>query len=461
MADDKRPQLINWLLHRLHFAVFKQGPLRGKAQLVLQYELDLDNQNEAAAKLQGLQRMFNARSRCRQVTMVSYEKRYNREAGRYYYVFVPKNEDKYRADAFWQWVKPRALEYRGLSFDCADPPDEWREMKTAESPPVTYYMNGGTGQESYMNPEMAANKIQVGCRNYLNREIGSVTTKAMIKALRIQQEAEEKYAAFPDRLSSIVNWAMVLHVMHHDIDEARKLYKQAMEISPENPVLLRAYALFSLMIVETPRSLTWSRAMENLRAARVRDPNRDKFKVAEESLFHWAVICNPKSPRCLLNYALLMQGVVEDFDLAEKFYRRAIAADPDDRFVVRNYQDFETERLPGGLYAGGGPPLSVLKTSVVKEEKFEWGEWKLMTNERATDERFVEYWANELGGRTSWEVPNWEEIWEVRVKRSQLTQDLGKWRELWDPKLKIKFFQNTEAKPHEFRDTNPFTQAAA
>ena len=68
--------------------------------------------------------------------------------------------------------------------------------------------------------QMEANKIQIASRNYLNREIGSVTTKAMIKALRIQQEAEEKYGAFPDRLSSIVNWAMVLHVMHHDVSSS-------------------------------------------------------------------------------------------------------------------------------------------------------------------------------------------------------------------------------------------------
>jgi hypothetical protein len=33
------------------------------------------------------------------------------------------------------------------------------------------------------------------------------------------------------------------------------------------------------------------------------------------------------------------------------------------------------------MYAGGGPALSVLKTSVVKEERFEWGEWKLMVSD--------------------------------------------------------------------------------
>lgn len=81
------------------------------------------------------------------------------------------------------------------------------------------------------------------------------------------------------------------------------------------------------------------------------------------------------------------------------------------------------------------------------------------TNERAPDERFSEYWANELGGRTSWEVPNWTEIWAQRVKRSELTHDLGKWREYWDPKLLIKFYENTEARPSEFCQINPFTNA--
>ena len=76
---------------------------------------------------------------------------------------------------------------------------------------------------------------------------------------------------------------MVLHVMHHNIDDARRLYKQAMEISPENPVLLRAYSLFSLMIVETPRSVTWTRAMENLRAAKVRDRKKRSKSVIKDS----------------------------------------------------------------------------------------------------------------------------------------------------------------------------------
>ena len=64
-----------------------------------------------------------------------------------------------------------------------------------------------------------------------------------------------------------------------------------------------------------------------------------------------------------LNYAIMLQAVVKDFDMAEKFYRRALSEAPDDRLVVRNYEDFEAQRLPGGMYAGGGPSVHILKTS--------------------------------------------------------------------------------------------------
>ena len=74
-------------------------------------------------------------------------------------------------------------------------------------------------------------------------------------SLRIQREAEDKYTQFPNRLSSLVNWAMVLHTQHLELDKSRGLYKQASEISPENPVLLRAYGIFLLMSCEPPRQV--------------------------------------------------------------------------------------------------------------------------------------------------------------------------------------------------------------
>jgi hypothetical protein len=490
LKGSKRPQLIDWLLSKLNVARFKQGERRGQPQLVLAYELDLDNQAEAAAIIQGLQRMFLARKRARGVTMRVFERRFDRDSHRFYYVFVPTEQQKHSAEAPWQWRKPRMLDHRGLNLDCAAPVDEWRDMYThatqeellllksgnkrevdsvtilsvkgtsqEDGPPVTgkYYINCATGQQALLSLNEAAAKIQLVVRDFLAREIGKVTTKQMIKALKIQYESEERFAAFPNRLSSIVNWALVLHVMHHNMNDAKKLYKQAMQISPENPVLLRAVSLFSLLTCEPPRAASWARAMDNLRAAEIRDPTREKFAVAEECLFHWAVVCNPKSARCLLNYALLLQCVVKDYDLADKFYRRAVACDSEDKFVVQNLLDFEAQRLPGGQYAGGGPPLAVLKTSIVEDDKFEWGDWKLMRNERAHDQRFTLYWATELGGRTSWEEPKWQEVWQIILKRSKVVKDLGAWKEYNDPKMKMNFFTNPNAKPEPvFQKDSPY-----
>lgn len=202
--------------------------MRGLPQLVLAYELDLDNQAEAAAKIQGLQRMYKARRRVRISTKLKFEKRYDRESGSMYYVFVPTEWAKHSAEAEWQWKKPRCLAYRGLSDDCPAPVDGWRDMyvhiteeeqdilnddpkskavsiidlqelrgtSQEDGPPCTskYYMNPATGQTTHMNISEAATVIQRLVRHFLSREIGKVTTKLMIKALKIQFDSEEKYA---------------------------------------------------------------------------------------------------------------------------------------------------------------------------------------------------------------------------------------------------------------------------
>jgi tetratricopeptide (TPR) repeat protein len=475
LKPNRKGDLIKWLLTKLHVHLFKQGEKRGTSHLVLEYQLDEDAQAEAASRVQGLQRMYAARVRLRQITMRSYEKRFDRDAQRYFYVFAPTERARHSAESPWQWRKPKCFEYKRLSLDCPMPVDEWRDMYThatedelrrlssdrpalrntvvtldttgtsqEDGPPVTskYYFNCATGQYSKLTVDEAAARLQGMVRDFQLRDIGKITMRQMIKAVKLQNDSEEKYEAFPHRLSSLVNWAMVLHTMHHDVDGAKRLYKEATEISEENPVLLRAYALLILLTCEPPRNISWQRAMGMLRAAEIRDPDREKFKVSEDALFHWAVICNPKNGRCLLNYALLLQCVIKDYDLAEKFYRRAVAADPDDKFVVRNYNDFEAQRLPGGMYEGGGPALAVLKTSALQEERFEWAEWAFLRNDRAHDERFKLFWAAESLGKTSWEEPKWHEVWAIVLKRSSLTKDLGKWREYYDPKLKRAFFTN-------------------
>ena len=78
-----------------------------------------------------------------------------------------------------------------------------------------------------------------------------------------------------------------------------------------------------------------------------------RFKLCESSFFHWGVVVAPTSAKALLNYALVQQVVNDDYNAAEKFYRRALDFDPNDEAVVQNYEDFLDNRLPGGLFASG------------------------------------------------------------------------------------------------------------
>lgn len=379
---------------------------------------------------------LKSQARC----LKQYEKRFDQASQCYYYVSTHTGEIT--------WDKPKMMG----PLDVPDPPDEWREM-VDPSDGTVYFMNPGTGQSSWLSQDDAAYLIQRCVRNKQAADIGRPTMAMMIKALRLIRESEEKFNQFPDRLSSLVNWAMVLHTQYYDFDEARNLYKQASEISAENPVLLRSYALFLLATCEPPRKVTFNRAYDMLRSAEVRDPTREKFKVAEDSLFLWSVISNPKNPKALLNYAILLQCIIQDFDQAEKFYRRALDVAPDDRMVVKNYEDFETQRLPGGRCAGGGPSLSAVKTSQVQDTRPEWGEWQRMYNTKAREEKFANFWYNTVTQATLWDQPVWTDVWEVRRARAEQTNDMGAWKELWDPTMEAAFYWNCQT--NEFSINHP------
>jgi hypothetical protein len=43
-----------------------------------------------------------------------------------------------------------------------------------------------------------------------------------------------------------------------------------------------------------------------------------------DCFFKWALVVQPQHPHALLNYAILMQAVVRDYDKAETYYRYAL-----------------------------------------------------------------------------------------------------------------------------------------
>ena len=75
----------------------------------------------------------------------------------------------------------------------------------------------------------------------------------IVRALRFQRDAESKYHKNPDSLGSIINYALQLHTQTFDFAQAKTLYKKAFKMAPNNPVLLNAYALFTLADCSYPR----------------------------------------------------------------------------------------------------------------------------------------------------------------------------------------------------------------
>jgi tetratricopeptide (TPR) repeat protein len=97
-----------------------------------------------------------------------------------------------------------------------------------------------------LSEDEAAKVIQSLWRKRSARDFAIGDFLQIVRALRFQRDAESKYQKNPESLSSIINYALICHTQKFDFVQAKKLYKKAFKMAPNNPVLLNAYALFTL-----------------------------------------------------------------------------------------------------------------------------------------------------------------------------------------------------------------------
>ena len=436
LVPDNLMMLLGWLMARLRIVEYRRaGEDRQRQRLILEYELEEVAMEKAAMSLQGLWKMVQSIKRIRGMLAANWEKRWDRDYQGWFYVDLKTGE--------MSWDPPRLLGDR----DLPDPPDEWRKMFDEND--EIYYMNPYTGQTSWMSVEDAARNVQKAYRAKQARDFGAPTFSDIVRALRMIREVEAKYEEHPDRLSSMVNYALLLATQRFDLPGARKLYKDAMEISPENPVLLRAYGLFLLATLEAPRLVVFRKVCDMFKNAELRDPGRERFEIAEESMFHWSVVAQRENPLALVNYSLVQQCLVRDYARAERFYHRAIGAlsdegeDPHRAVVIENFELFEVERLPGGEYHTETPSHTVVRNSNLVEERPEWGEWGRYAHENVLKPKSVYYfWLNPITKRASWDEPDWELAYRQRIERSQFVGEKQGWEQYWDPRFETNFFYN-------------------
>ncbi|KAL3765611.1 hypothetical protein ACHAW5_008268 [Stephanodiscus triporus] len=438
---DQRNQteLIEWLLKRV---VIQKNPQGENMQLRLQFEAEAERIVNLVIKVQAQWRRLKSLRCAKEKATQQYEKIFVRDNNAFAYRNIRTNER--------QWEKPKLLGKDDLS----DPLDQWRRESTFDrttGEEQHYYANYATGQSSWLSVEDAARMIQ---RRYRSKHesdlVGTkITLPDTVKAMKFIHGARAKYDQEPNKLSNIVNYALLVHCVDLDFSKARPIYQKALEQSPNHPLISRAYGIFLLASRQTPPVATFQTACRLFQEANVVDPTQAKFQSAAEIYFRWAVLVNPRNPLALLNYALLNQCIYRTFDKAEKVYRAALSVDPTNTLVSENYLLFTDERYLGGAYVSIGPPYSVVRRSHVCEERPELAEWSKMIDPECHKKGGEVFWYNRFTKETRFEAPSPKEIWDKRLSRSTIVSGkTSNWVEYFDKRTQTSFFYDLYTKEY-------------
>jgi len=430
----KQPELIDWLVKRIRVVCDR---VSNKLTVLLQYECEAEKREKITRTIQSKWRGKRAKDEARRMAHLRYEKVFDQAIGTFYYVDLKTGTR--------QWSKPVSLG----SEDIKDPPDEWRtkscnDSNTGEA--KKYYTNPFTGQTSWLSEEGAALIVQRKFRELQSVDlIGSkLNFSQVVKTVSLIKDTEVKFEVSPNKLPNRVNFALLCHCIRLDFNRARPLYKDVFTKSPCHPVIARAYGIFILASCEAPQVQNFQKACRLFKESDAADPRQDLFQSAKDNFFHWAVRVHPDDSIALLNYALLHQCILKEYGRAEKIYRRALALDPDNSNVVHNFNVFEDQRYPGGYYADTGVPFSIVERSHTTEERSEWGEWRRMKDPVSKKVNFCHFWFNSVEKTSSFDEPDWDLTWKIRVQRSKRISASVKcmWVKYHDEKLNAYFVQN-------------------
>jgi hypothetical protein len=458
LRPENRDGLIKWFLDRVfmcrgcNLLSHQHRHRSGHDVLMLEFEKEDIRKEVMALRIQNMWRAKKARDLFAKALSKVMQKHWDPGAGQFYYLNA--------VTGAVTWTRPKQLG----EIEIDDPPDEW--VKMTDEYGGTYYYHQLTGRTSWLSETEAATLLQRLFRKRQAKEFAITDMLQIVRALRFINTAEQSYKDKPTSLASIINYALLLHTQHFDWKEAKIQYKKAYEMAPSNPLLLCSYGLFLLANCDYPRDKTWDEGQRMIQYAKSMDKKLEKFEVAKKSFFHWSVVSNNKHPLAWLNWALINQCIEEEcLNKAEKYYRTAldlpgkadwvdedgvaqkgwIGGDEDER-VIRNLSDFQKNRLPGGLYEGGGPGEMIARRAIVIKDgaKFELDapEYCEMQDPEADDARFSRFFIHTKTGTTMWKEPDWMEIWSKRRKRSEMTDHTAQWDTYYDEVQQLYFYHN-------------------
>lgn len=383
------------------------------------------------------------------------------------------------------WGKPRLLGKYDLP---TIPSRRWVPIQY-EYEGLTYfqYVNPYTGQYTQYTVDQAVRMIQALARNYLLKTLrmplvnfskaGKLYKSARnlyysaAKANHTQFLLEDQTPASPSastdlaninnkRLAQVVNYALTLHIVECDEEQAKEVYREAVELSESNPLVTRAYAFFLLGTCEAPIQLNRERAMLLLSDAKRKDPTHHKFQLAYY-LCQFACIRSPNNYKTLVNLALV-QCILYDLNYtAEKLLRRALALAPmelrvmeiwkylKDRFPERHmiYNPHSRIHKNRQIMLQASSDRQTQKGRVIHGrptiENPQWAGWVFVEKDTFNvSKQFKDksYWYNPVDGMEALDPPDFAKEWEVRKYRSYFEEEKYGLETYYDP-LTSEYFQ--------------------
>lgn len=346
------------------------------------------------------------------------------------------------------WEPSRLLKTWDLP---TQPQYRWAELWYSHDSPL--FVNPLTGKYTHLSVHHASQIIQATARRWFLRTY-RMPAEAFAKCVEFEKTAKQKYNASTTKLSSMINYCLLCFAIRKDDRLARQLLTTAMEMADTNPVVSRLMAVYLLSTCEAPLKSSRDRAAALFRDAKLRDSEARKFEAARD-IFKYSCLKKPKDAHIILNLGLLEYFVFDNLQVSEILLRRAVSLLPFDERIVENWKhmrDFfpekrvlyrpknQIEKLKQSGVSATGKKKVIHGRDVT--EDFAWAGWVYAKSGATTLNVKIskEYWYNPATGEETFNVPNWEEQWAIRLGRSFYQETTDGMEQYYDP-LTACYFQ--------------------
>ncbi|KAJ8575283.1 hypothetical protein ON010_g3929 [Phytophthora cinnamomi] len=340
----------------------------------------LARERQLFVKVQARVRQHLARIIRLQLALSSYSKEFDPGSGRFVYVLQHQSGDR----TVLGERKPFSL----FDQDVPSPADEWLAISapaTSNSDKMRFF-NPRRGVYSRYNDALAAMILQRWFRGKMWDGINNWKLREIALALSYHSNAQKPTKmSDPRQLENIKRQALQLHVLQHEVQQARALvgneivstvheieqnsFRWALFLQPKNP-----HVRFQPNIPRTSMNLM---------------KNANRFRTF----------------KTIANYAVYLQCVHLDIDKAELLYRRALDLDPVNDLFVTNFQRLQSERAPGRKYAFAGPGTIALARSSEVHRCGPNFQWREMEDPAALPPMPTRFFHNLRTGKCTWEIP--------------------------------------------------------